>query len=91
KPGMLLQNMPNPFKSKTSITYKLFTPGYVKIILSDINGRKTNKMVNAYKEIGEYSIDIPGHSLKEGLYFYSLEMDGLIIETKKMVLINQGE
>ena len=82
----LEQNYPNPFNQSTTINYTL--PQYfqsAKIIIIDMSG-KIVKQVPLSSEPGKGSIKIDAGSLPAGTYFYSLNVDNSVIDTKKMVL-----
>jgi Chaperone of endosialidase/Secretion system C-terminal sorting domain len=81
---ILDQNLPNPFKEKTTINYTL--PEEVKeaqLLFYDLNGRII-KQVNI-TERGDGKLTVYGENLKNGIYTYSLIADGKLIATKKMV------
>jgi photosystem II stability/assembly factor-like uncharacterized protein len=89
---LLYQNNPNPFNPATNINYKILKKVKsqtlkVKIEIYDINGKHVNTLVNDYKEPGNYNVIFDGSNLSSGIYFYSLFADGVIIDTKKMLLI----
>jgi photosystem II stability/assembly factor-like uncharacterized protein len=88
----LFQNYPNPFNPITKIKYQI--PKNVKghttyVILNvyDITGKKIETLVNENQEVGTFEVTFNGSNLPSGIYFYRLEVDGLIVETKKMILL----
>ena len=83
----LSQNYPNPFNPSTTISYSIEKPGKVKLIVYDILGKKINTLVNRIQKAGAYRIDFNGSSLPSGIYFYRLSINGIGIETKRMLLI----
>ncbi len=83
----LYQNFPNPFNPRTIIPYSLKKLAYVKITAYDILGREVQKLVDQKQNAGEYEVDFIGKFSATGVYFYRMEVDGVIIDTKKMVLI----
>lgn len=81
---VLNQNAPNPFAENTTITY--FIPdnaGHAEMIFSDLNG-KIIKTVEL-SEKGEGLLHVFADNLSSGIYTYSIVVDGMLIETKKMV------
>jgi hypothetical protein len=82
-----LSNYPNPFNPSTTIIYKLINTGKVKLIVYDILGKEINTLVNNEQKAGAYRVDFNGSSLPRGVYFYRLSVNGMGIETKRMLLI----
>lgn len=88
----LEQNYPNPFNPKTVIGYSLLKNGYVKIIVYNVLGKEIATLVNEDKEAGKYETQFSinqytNNGSSSGIYFYSLFVDGVRIDTKKAVLI----
>jgi hypothetical protein len=87
----LYQNYPNPFNPKTIISYKVRSPAggtsYVKLIVYDLTGKHIIDLVNQKQNAGSYQIDFSGTGYSSGVYFYSLIVDGNLIDTKKMILL----
>jgi len=81
---VLNQNVPNPFAEQTTITYNVPEKyGYAQIIFSTIDGRIL-KTVDITKK-GRGQLNVFANDLGNGLYTYSLIVDGKVIDTKKMV------
>ena len=53
----------------------------------DIQGKVVMTLVNQKQNTGTYEVTFDGTSYSSGIYFYSLIVDGILIETKKMILI----
>ncbi len=84
----LSQNYPNPFNPSTKIQFSVPKQAEISINLSDITGRIISSIVQPKQfAAGVYEADFDGSNLATGLYFYSLYADGLIIDTKKMILV----
>lgn len=83
----LSQNYPNPFNPNTIINYELGITNFVKLNIYDILGNEVATLVNEKKIPGSYSVEYSGENLSSGIYFYKLEVDGNIIDTKRMVLL----
>lgn len=81
----LYQNAPNPFTQSTTIGYYLKeNTRSAKIGLYDMNGSQLRSVnVNG---IGKGVIIIDAKQLKAGIYMYSLIVDGILVDTKRMVL-----
>ncbi|HKR04470.1 MAG TPA: tail fiber domain-containing protein [Bacteroidia bacterium] len=81
---ILYQNQPNPFDNTTVIRYFISENSkQPKIIFQDETGRTINE--TAITEMGQGSIQINAASLNSGIYTYSLQIDGKIIDSKKML------
>ncbi len=81
---ILDQNLPNPFKEKTSINYSI--PEEVmeaQLLFYDMSGRIIKQV--DISERGEGKLTVYGENLKNGIYTYSLIADGELIATKRMV------
>ncbi len=87
---MLWQNYPNPFNTQTSIKYEIPTDCQVKIVISNVLGRKIKTLVDEYHKAGFYNIywngkDDAGEDVVSGIYFYSL-ITPTERQTRKMVI-----
>ncbi|MBK9096805.1 MAG: T9SS type A sorting domain-containing protein [bacterium] len=97
---VLNQNFPNPFHSKTLISYELPENGEIILKIFDILGKEVAVLVNDYKPAGKYEIEFDAHShsgdvrnlpagrqgLASGIYFYQMRV-GEFVQTKKMVYL----
>ncbi len=83
----LFQNYPNPFNPGTIISYRLDGLSNVKLIVSDILGRQVAELVNETKEAGLHDIEFNAANLPSGMYFYSLNINGRVVATKRMTLL----
>ncbi len=81
----LYQNYPNPFNPTTEIRFALPTESDVKLNVYNINGQLVSELVNGSKEAGIYSVNFNASNFNSGMYFYTLEANGMSI-TKKMIL-----
>lgn len=82
----LKQNYPNPFNPKTVISYNLRKGGFVSIRIYNIQGKLLNTLVRQNQMEGTYDISFNGQNLPSGVYFYSLNIDERVKDTKKMIL-----
>ncbi len=83
----LLQNYPNPFNPFTKIDFAVMKESFIKIILYDVLGREVRTLINDKINSGRYSVKFDGSNLASGMYFYSMYVDGILLNTKKMILI----
>ncbi len=82
----LYQNEPNPFKTQTTIGYRLAAEGKVNFTVHDVTGKvlinKSLSGVRGYNEITLKSSDIA----MSGVLYYTLE-SGEFTATKKMIIL----
>lgn len=83
----LKQNYPNPFNPSTNIIYLLKNNVYIELKVYDVLGNLVSILVNQKQNAGSYEVNFNGSSLASGIYFYELEVDGSVIDTKRMILI----
>lgn len=85
----LYQNYPNPFNPGTVINYELQVANNVKLVVYDALGNEVATLVNETKPAGSYNYQFSTDNFKlsSGIYFYSLSVDGVLADTKRMVLI----
>jgi hypothetical protein len=87
KTYLLEQNYPNPFNSMTNVKWQMLNAGHAKITLYDLLGKEVSTLVNEKQAAGTYEVSFDASNLTSGIYFYSLFVDGMRIDTKRMVLI----
>lgn len=88
-------NYPNPFNTSTTISYELFTPGNVQLIIYNVMGQGVRTLVEEYQSAGVYRIlwnglSIAGEELPSGIYFCRLNTvanDWSHSDFRKMVLL----
>lgn len=83
----LFQNYPNPFNPNTKIEFKIREKGFVTIKVYNNLGKEISTLVNNNYSAGTYDLTFNGGNYSSGLYFYSLFVNGMKIDTKKMILI----
>jgi photosystem II stability/assembly factor-like uncharacterized protein len=83
---ILLQNYPNPFHSKTVVSYQLSVVSCVELSVCDLMGRKITTLVNEKQPAGSYEVEWNAEGIKPGIYFCELKA-GQSRKVMKMVLI----
>lgn len=80
----LYQNTPNPFKEQTVIRYRLAdNTKNAAICIFDMQG----KLLKKYPiSSGSDSLSINGYEFGEGMFLYTLMVNGQEIDTKRMIL-----
>ncbi|MEO0076602.1 MAG: C25 family cysteine peptidase [candidate division WOR-3 bacterium] len=87
----LHQNIPNPFRTKTTIRYSLPLKEFISLKIYNINGELVRNLIQDYQEPGNYQIvwdrkDNKGNIVANGIYFYSLSTTTHKKFTRKMLI-----
>lgn len=83
--AFLFQNSPNPFTYTTEIQY--YIPQNAKNAVFYVFNLQGNLiLLERIADTGKGSITIEGSTLEPGMYVYSLYIDDIEIDTKKMIL-----
>lgn len=85
--GVLSQNFPNPFTGKTQIYYKLESKSIVQISIYNYTGQLIKLYEEGVKAQGAHYINFDANGLENGIYLYSIIIDGQIIDSKKMTIM----
>jgi hypothetical protein len=81
----LEQNIPNPFSKTTTIQYHIpETSRSSSILLYDQRGQQIKAFT--IQHTGDGEIEVSTNNLGAGQYSYSLVIDGILIDTKKMII-----
>lgn len=86
------QNFPNPFNPNTRIPYSIYKKSWVKLTIFNILGQRISTLIDKEQDVGYYQpeFDIAktnnGVELPSGVYFYRLEIAGVSITKKFLVL-----
>ena len=77
----LLANYPNPFNSRTQLTYRLAAPGLVRLELYNALGQRVGTLVDRFQAAGEYQVpwdarDGQGAAVSSGVYVTRLYYPG---------------
>lgn len=82
--NILYQNTPNPFKEQTVIRFSLADNAQnAAICIFDMTGKMLKKLPIS---LGETSVSINGWELGEGMFLYTLLVNGHEVDTKRMIL-----
>jgi len=85
KTAFLMQNVPNPFSTKTVIRYYIpETSNTAKLMIFDMQGKLIKTYSVSNKKEGYTEIN--GGEMQPGMYMYSLIIDGKELDTKRMIL-----
>ncbi len=72
----LMQNVPNPATTTTSLGYVIPSAGTVTVELFSVNGEKVLSMDKGSVEAGEHRVDLDVSSLPNGIYTVRLTSNG---------------
>jgi PKD repeat protein len=78
------QNIPNPCQSSSVVIYQIPNDGMIHFMLTDISGKVLFEQ-HQMKQGGHHEILLDVSVLAAGIYFYSLEFDGIRLYKKLMV------
>ena len=85
----LFQNYPNPFNPSTNLGFGISEFGYVSLKVYDVLGNEVSTLVNQNLSPGNYNYQLStvNYQLSGGIYFYTLKVNGVLVDTKRMVLL----
>jgi len=81
-------NFPNPASTSTLITYNLSNAANVNLSVYSLVGKKISTIVNKNMQAGHHSSKwlIP-NEVTAGMYFYTLEIDGVKTGAKQLIIL----
>jgi flagellar hook assembly protein FlgD len=87
----LLQNYPNPGNPSTTIRFSIPEAGHVTVRIMNIRGQVIRRLVDGYRESGQYSVVWEGRNhagleVPSGIYLYVLEAGEQRL-TRKLTLL----
>jgi hypothetical protein len=78
---------PNPFMTRTTISYAIPKACNVKLNLYDVTGRVVKTLVNGEIKPGYYTMTLEGKDFVSGVYFLRFKAGDEYKSTKKMILV----
>ena len=87
---ILSQNFPNPFNPSTTFRFSLTRAAIVSLLIYDMRGRLVETIVKDQvfsAGVKDYTRDFSSTALSSGAYFYSLIVNGQLVDTKKLMLL----
>ena len=91
--SLLLHNYPNPFNPTTTIKFSTaVNANNAELVIYNLKGQKVKTLINETIPAGEHSVlwngqDESGNSVRSGLYFYKLKVNGKTEAVKKCLLL----
>ncbi len=82
----LFQNIPNPFKDTTTISFYLKKESTVKLEVFNVQGQKLSTIINSKLPTGEHTVTLMADDYENGIYTYKLIIDESIVLSKKMMV-----
>ena len=82
----LYQNYPNPFNNQTKIRFEIPKFSEVRIVIYDILGKQRDIILDGIYQAGKYEVNYSPKDLGSGIYFYRMEVNGVITKTRKLIL-----
>jgi len=82
----LLENYPNPFNARTTISYQLPAEAHVRLEVYNTLGQRIATLVDVRQEAGYRSVVWDASEVSSGVYFYKLTT-GDFSESKRMLLV----
>jgi hypothetical protein len=70
-----LQNVPNPFRDKTTIRYKLSEKSNISLKVFTMSGTEVATLVNETQETGLHQVEFNAGELESGVYYYRLQTE----------------
>ncbi len=83
---ILKQNSPNPFRGTTTIGFELDRQSHVVFEVYDGKGMLVRSVDLSTQEAGLNHVELDMQDWPEGIYFYSIYIDGLLNGSKKMIV-----
>lgn len=84
---VLEQNYPNPFNPTTSISFVVSEPANIRVMVYNSQGQLLSIVADQGYSAGRYSANYDATGVASGVLLYTLEVDGIIVDTRKMLLL----
>ena len=78
-------NSPNPFKNETKIHYNLEKEGNVRLEVFSYDGKLIDTLISENQEAGEHEILFKRKTIRAGVYFYKIYIEGQTIVQKMII------
>jgi len=80
------QNIPNPFRNSTTISYQVPDDGFVSLKVYNVIGSEVATLVDSKQTRGSHTVDFITNDLTSGVYYYTLRYNNQV-RTNKMFVI----
>ncbi|MBU4486793.1 MAG: T9SS type A sorting domain-containing protein [Candidatus Delongbacteria bacterium] len=79
------QNYPNPFNNSTTIQFLLKNSSDINLTIYNSKGESVKNLISDKLSKGNYSYTFSADNLNSGIYYYQLNINGRVKDTKKML------
>lgn len=83
----LEQNYPNPFNPSTRITFEIPEASAVRVLVYNSQGQLMAVPTDRNFSAGRHHVSFDASGVASGVLVYVLEIDGVIVNTRKMLLL----
>ena len=84
---ILEQNYPNPFNPSTRITFEIPEASAVRVLIYNSQGQLMAVPAERNFSAGRHHVSFDASGVASGVLVYALEIDGVIVNTRKMLLL----
>ena len=77
---------PNPTNNNVNIIFELEENTNIEVKMYNILGSEVSTLISNEMEEGYHSVQISLDNIEDGLYFVSIVSDGVVVETKQLVV-----
>ena len=84
---ILEQNYPNPFNPSTRITFEIPEASAVRVLIYNSQGQLMAVPADRNFSAGRHHVSFDASGVASGVLVYALEIDGVIVNTRKMLLL----
>ncbi len=88
--SLVLSNHPNPFNSKTTVTFNLPHASHIQLDLFDAGGTRLRRLTNAFMPQGNHEIELDLDDFASGTYYLHLLTNGITRTTRAITLVKQS-
>ena len=85
RPGRITSLYPNPFENQLNIYYNLKKEGDLKLSIYAASGQRLVSFDLGKKVPGDFQETITLASISDGIFFLLLSLDGMVIDTEKII------
>jgi len=82
----ILKNYPIPFTEEMTIQYRVGKEGSIEFKVYDISGKLIKITESRNRSVGEYTETFNREGLNAGLYFYLLELNNEVLDTRIILI-----
>ncbi|HQO09228.1 MAG TPA: T9SS type A sorting domain-containing protein [Clostridiales bacterium] len=83
----LYQNYPNPFNPETEISFDMNRETNIRLSIYNTKGEFVESVAEGKFAAGPHKAVFKADGLNSGIYFYRLESDGVVVDSKRMLLL----